>query len=126
MALFTKLFKRDFDPYSIPGARWHRITYLPSTGTIKGDLDGVEVITSSTYTAIAFPSDYMLIDHVTLPRGGYGGSTQTGYGFSDALGKLPDGRPIIRIVAAQLSNFPDGFDFLVLAAKLKKAEIEPS
>ena len=48
MALFTKLFERNFNPYDIPGARWYKV-HVTSNGTnitidfAKSDLPDTQI-----------------------------------------------------------------------------------
>lgn len=52
MALFTKLFDRSHDPYSIPGARWYKITFTAATN------DGPVIINQSRTDLKVVPVDY--------------------------------------------------------------------
>lgn len=72
MALFTKLFDRSHDPYSIPGARWYKIRYkisldnpdyITTWSVISSDTDNIVIDSSSGYATFngLWPIEYFIV-----------------------------------------------------------------
>lgn len=89
MALFTKLFEKSHDPYSIPGARWYKVKATP-TELIESDIPDIEFTPTSSSISILFPAGYSVLAIQPMYGGTPGGSTAINVGIQVRIS--PDGR----------------------------------
>lgn len=66
MALFTKLFERNHNPYDIPGARWYKF-HLTSDGTTPTLVSSdIPTATLSISKRLRIPSGYKFVDYIAI------------------------------------------------------------
>lgn len=119
MALFTKLFDRSNDPYSIPGARWYKIR-LYNDGSAEGDLYEEGISASTSYTVV-IENGYTIINAMAYMKGNYIGSASTGAQLTVYVVHYPDGRDGVRILNVNAttlaSNYDEGFEIYFYAIR---------
>jgi hypothetical protein len=59
--MFTKLFKKSFDPYEL-GGRWYRFRVSSDGSIIESDIEGLTVEQLSTNIRFMLPIDFCIID----------------------------------------------------------------
>lgn len=51
MGLFTKLYKRNFNPYTLPG-RWYKFDFDVTNSSVSSDIKDLEFVSKSSTTFI--------------------------------------------------------------------------
>lgn len=69
MGMFTNLFKKSFNPYEIPGARWYTATIASDASIVSSDIDLTHVTASGGVHYYFLPVGYRVIDVKYLYKG---------------------------------------------------------